>query len=319
MDRYKPGRNENNTDGITDKEKISSPEREIDPKSIALVTTTFYPKWSPEGDVSVDKVRGNLNILMLNEAKRKGYRVVVVDGGSSSGFVDRLKEEGIAPIPETEHSMSGSRRQAFNEGSALEGVKVIAWAEPEKVSIARDCLPEAVRPILDGRADIVIPKRGEESLRTYPAYQVEYEQKANKLFNGILRKHGLLPEDVEDLDVWFGPRFFKNDPELISLFTDKYEFDKRKLELDEIVDPDLWANAIFIPIIAALKNGYRVESVTVPYRHPPEQTALEKDDEKFRRKRDIQLKNIITVAMHFVRNLEQNPKSRLRKSQDDER
>ena len=155
-------------------------EREIDPKSIALVTTTFYPKWSPEGEVSVDKVRGDLNIEMLEEAKRKGYQTIVVDGGSSSEFIDRLQKEGVAPIHETEHSMSGSRRQAFNEGSTLEGVKVIAWTEPEKVSIARDCLPDAVQPILDGRADIVIPKRDEEAFKTYPPYQVEYEQKARK-------------------------------------------------------------------------------------------------------------------------------------------
>lgn len=295
-------------------EQSTMPEFEPNPHSIGIATTTFYKNWYP-GDVQeqnkVDKIRGNLAIQMLREATAKGFQIAVVDGGSSDAFRETLEEMGIITHAEQEKGMSGSRRQAFNEISRLEGVKVIVWAEPEKVSIARDCLPEAAMPILQGLADIVIPKRDTNAFATYPDYQKSYELRANHLYNEILRKHNLLPPDADDLDVWFGPRLLKNDPEILKLFLDKYEFDKRNLKLDEIVDPELWPNAIFLPVVAALKRGFRVKSVPVQYTHPSEQTEIETDSEAFRRKRDIQYKNNIVSTMHLVRLIENNPKSRL--------
>lgn len=218
----------------------------------------------------------------------------------------------MLPQSELERGMSASRQQALREATELEGIKVICWTEPEKVSLLRDCLLKAVLPILNNEADIVVPMRTDASFKTYPDYQVKYEQRSNRLWNDILRSRGLLPQESEDLDVWFGPKFFGNDPELVELFLKRYEFIKGKVRLHEIIKPELWPNATFLPIVAALHRGYRVMNVPVPYIHPAEQTEIEKDSSEFRRKRDIQRKNIIVSTVHFIRMLENIPYKRSR-------
>lgn len=283
-------------------------EREINPRSIAIVTTTFYKTFGTENQGAADQLRGELAIKTLELVKQKGYQIVVVDGGSCSAFLEQLRQMEITPSIEKVRGMSASRQQGFEEARNLEGVKVICWIEPERVSIVADCLQEAVRPILDGRADIVVPKRDSEALRTYPDYQTESEQRANRLLNAILKKQGLLPEETEDLDVWFGPKFFKNDPEIVKIFLERYEFEKRNLKLDEIVRPEMWPNANFFPIINALARGYRVMSVTVPYRHPAEQARFEQDNDEYRRKREAAFRDITTSVIHLVRLLKKDPK-----------
>ncbi len=301
--------------GKTGAEFPKSPELEVDPRSIAIATTTSYPKWYPgetqEHDV-VDKIRGDLAIQTIKEAKQKKYQVLVVDGGSSEAFKTELAGIETPFLPELERGMSPSRQQAFTETAKLEGVKVICWIEPEKVSVIRDCLPEAVLPILNDEADIVVPKRTDLSFKTYPDYQVKYEQRGNRLWNNILRARGLLAKDSEDLDVWFGPKFFRNNPELVKLFLNKYEFIKGKTDLHKIVKPELHPNAIFLPVVAALHKDFRVKSVDVPYIHPSQQTAIEVDDPKFIRTRDTQRKNIIVSTMHLIRLLEADPQKKSR-------
>lgn len=295
-----------------------SHEVEVEPRSIAIATTTFYPKWYP-GEVGnryiVDKVRGDLALRLLKEGKEKGHQMVVIDNDSSTAFKEEAEKTGVLFQLGIERGMSTGRRQAFQEASVNEAVKVICWTEPEKVFFIRDCLPAVILPILRGEADIVVPKRTEESYQTYPDYQVVVEKRSNREWNKILRSKGLLVDDQPDLDVWFGPKAFRNDPQILDLFLKKYQFRKRESELDKIIDPELWPNAIFLPIVAALHQGFRVKSVTVPYVHPKEQTEIEVNNPEFTRKRDIQKKNIIVSTIHFIRMLESNPKkvSRLEK------
>ena len=165
---------------------------------------------------------------------------------------------------------------------------------------------------MDGRADVVVPERDAEAWATYPKFQMEIEQEANRLWNEIMRKNGLLSPD-ENLDMWFGPKFFKNDPELVKLFMEQYQFDKRDLDLDKLVKPEMYSNALFFPVVQALADGRRVMSVPVPYRNPVAQTEFEKDSLEFRRKRDVQFKDIMTNTIHFIRMLKKNSKGRLRK------
>lgn len=297
-------------------ESTKEQELEINPRWIVVATSTFYPKWYP-GKVKkhdiVDKVRGDLAIEMFREATLKGYQVIVVDHGESpESFKTELTKVGVTPQFGGDLSMTARRQQAFREASKLEGVRVICYAEPEKVSIVRDCLPDAVLPLIQGKADIVIPKRDETAFRTYPNYQVEYEKRGNRLWNTLLREHNLMPKDAEDLDVWFGPRFFRNDPNILNLFLRRYEFKKRQLKLDQIVDLTLWPNSIFLPVVAALHEGFRVLGVNVPYKNPTEQTRIETDSQGFRRKRDIQYKSLIISTIHFIKMFENNSRSRIK-------
>lgn len=289
-------------------------KEQLNPHSIAIATTTFYPGWysgETKGLEDVDKIRGDLFIKLAKETQDKGFQLAVIDGGSSDAFTEEVKEMGVDITSQKEKGMSASRREVFIKASKLDGVKVISWIEPEKVSIIRDNLPFAVLPILQGSVEIVVPKRSDESFATYPAYQVSYEKRANLLWNKILISKGLLPVNQE-LDVWFGPKFFANKPKVLALFLRKYEYRKSGSELDKKVEPEQWANSIFIPIAAALQKGMRVASVDVHYEHPEIQFLSEKDDEKFKEKRELQLRNIIISTIHYIRLSESNPKSKLR-------
>ena len=286
-----------------DKEKVVEDKERLEPSSITVATTTFYKNWYP-GEVKDNKdafkIRGDLFIDFAKEVQSKGFGLVVVDGGSSNEFLKEMEKMRVKIIAQEEKGMSASRRQVFEEASNLSTTKVIAWTEPEKISIVRDCLPKAAEPILRGEADIVIPKRDEEAFKTYPEYQVKFEKKANLLWNKLLRSQGLLPVDQE-LDVWFGPRFFSNKPEVTRLFQRVYGFKESGIDLHRKVDPEKWANATFLPIVAALKEKLRVVSIDVAYRHPKGQSDSEVDSEEFRQRRELQLVGIVDTTLQYLR------------------
>lgn len=302
-------------------EETKTPETLIDGHVIGIATTTFYPKWYPgeDTDQSTDKVRGDLALQMIGEASKKNFQVNVVVGDQNQAFRDALSQiQGVAVTEEKEKGMSGSRRQALKEVSQRDGVKVFCWVEPEKVSIVEDCLPEAARLIIEGKTDIVIPSRDAEGFATYPGYQADFEQKANKKWNQIVKAHGLYPVEAPDLDMWIGPRFIKNDPELLDLFMQKREYDRQApiANSGRVHNADLWAGAIFLPIMRAMDAGYRVVSVPVPYRHPQRQTEQElgQDGPEFKKKRELQYHNIIIATVNEIRELEGSEKGRFRRA-----
>lgn len=96
-------------------EPSKMPEVELDPRSIAVVTTTFYPKWY-SGEIGdhdlVDKTRGDLAIKTLLKAQSKGFQYVVLDA-SNQEFQEELGRFGIRVLTERDKGMSASRRQAF--------------------------------------------------------------------------------------------------------------------------------------------------------------------------------------------------------------
>lgn len=281
------------------------PEYEINPKSIGIATATLYPDWHPGQTAnSISQVRGNIAINFVKEVKSAGYQIVVVDGGSSNEFKSELADLGIQVQPEQQKGMSPGRRQALKDVSNLPNVEVICWSEPEKVSFIRDCMSQSVIPILTGTADLVIPKRDEQSFSTYPDYQIHFEEKTNRAWNNILRAHHLLHPDSEDLDFCFGPRLFKNTPLVRELFMKAFNFSQRGLALDRIINPELWPDVSLLPIVSALHKGLRVVSMTVPYRHPEEQTRTETAMNDPRRKVDIQYKNAVVSLIEYIRLLE---------------
>lgn len=287
----------------------------IESSSVFITTSTRYPNWGEKNSRDNSKssqLRGNLTLEMVEESRKKGFSVTIVDGGSGDKFIKNAKESGADVYDQQYPGMSPGRREAFSISASNSKCKYICWLEPEKVSIVKDCLPQAIYLISTGDADIIVPKRDEKSFSTYPDYQVAYEKKANSMWNRLLRKHGLLGENDEDLDVWFGPKFFRNDKTLVGFFLSRYEFGQNIPKFLENVKPEDWANATFLAIPAALRAGYKIKSVEVPYIHPPEQTNLERDSVEFKRKRQYQLKSIIAVTNEFLK-LTTNKESYLRK------
>lgn len=304
------------TKELPSRESKSQPETLSNPSSIAIVIATHYPGWYKgelKGELTSDKLRGDLALETLISAKNQGFQIALVDGNSSQEFREALGENAITtPEQQKEKGPQGTaRRQGLGIAQGQEGVKVICETEPEKISLVSEALKLAAQPIQNGEADIVVPKRTEEGLSTLPSYQAQAERKANKLYNQILRAHKLLGKNDPDIDFWFGVRVFANKPEIVDLFTKKYEFNYGQSALHQIIQPDAYSNPIFFPIVEALKRRMRVKSVEVPYVHPKQQTEFEEGRPEFDRKRDIQRRAITTELIHLIRKLEKSPKSRL--------
>lgn len=301
---------------FTQKGKESS-ETLFNPRSIAIVTGTFYPTWyedDAKGPLSADKLRGDLALQSFQSAQQQNFQLVVVDGGSSEAFKRALEQNSFYFELQKQKGFSSARRQGIERAQILQEVKVIVQTEPEKVSMVSNCIQPASLPILKNEADIVIPKRDEESFLTYPKLQAEQEQKVNKLYNAILRKHKLLKEDDPDLDdIYWAQRFFANKPEITELFMKTYQYHRGNTKLDEKVNVEMYSNIQFFPIVEALHRGLRVNSVLVPYLHPQIQTAFEEGNLEFDTKRHVQRRTIITELVNFIRYLENSPKTRLSK------
>lgn len=275
---------------------------------IAFTTSVMCRNWY-DGELKdehdVDKIRGDLALETITRAADRGFQVVTVVDNQSRQFADVLREKGLAVYEQDENNLSGSRRQAIRIATKLKGIKAIVTAEPEKTPIV-DSLQRLTQPVLDGEADVVMPKREVIAFDTYPPEQAKREKQANAITNRFLRKEGLLPQDAPDLDFWVGVRVIRNDPKIIDLFMAKeqYKFDEHAEEVidEKHIDPqifnlDTWANALYIPIVKALRTGLRVKGVEIPYKHPPQQTQSEIGDPSFDAKRLLQLKNIILAMV----------------------
>ena len=259
-------------------------------------------------------MRGDLALQTFKSAHEQNFQIVVVDGGSSDAFKKALEQNNIYfEMQKQKGGYSPARRQGIERAETLQGVKVIVQTDPEKLSMVSDCIQTASLPILKGEADIVVPRRDKASFLTYPTFQTQQEQKANKLYNAILRAHGLLKDNDPDLDFWFGQRLFANTPELTKLFKTTYQYRKDNTELDKKINVEMYSSIQFFPIVEALHRRLRVESVLVPYRHPQIQTTFEEDNPDFDRKRLTQRRTIITELIHYIRQLENSPKTRLSK------
>lgn len=274
---------------------------------IAVVSITFFPKWYRGRVKSIkhtDKIRGDLALEAIKKASDIGYQVVIVDGKSSASFRKELGAiNNIHVIKRRSLKRSPARRMGYKKTVGLHDVKVIVTTEAEKVSFITDCLPLTAAPILKSEADIVVPKRDEELFKkTYPDYQFESETEGNKLYNEYLRSHHLLPENFDDIDIFFGPRAFANNRKILSIFIRRIKLRLGHLKIEsKIYDPEEYSNAQFFPIVLAAKKGLRIKSVKVPFKYP----LIQKENEEmgvrelFLAKRKMQELVILVELMHF--------------------
>ncbi len=274
-------------------------------QAVAIALITYYPKWyvgKLKKISNTDKVRGDLALEFIQKAINLGYQVVAVDGHSSKSFLKQLNQfSELKIIKRRGHKRSPAKRQAFKAASNLSEVKVIIATEAEKVSLI-DFLEVLVKPVLEEKVDIVVPKRQDDLFReTYPDYMYESEMEGNKLCNEQLKLSGILPKDANELDLFFGPRVFKNDKKVLALFLRKFLFSKEHF-LGEYFDPEELANTQFSPVIIALKKGFKVKSVTVPFSYPKVQKENESIGarEAFEGKRGSQRMGLLLELMHLL-------------------
>lgn len=226
----------------------------IDPyaNEVAVTISTFY-----NTDNSVEKIRSSIALRTINRIINLGYDLYIIDAGSSSDFIAKLDELGTSFIKDKPNL--GENKRKVLEAAYKSGKKVIVLMEPEKESLVSE-LYKTVKPIIEGKADIIIPKR--LSLTSYPKYQ-QYSEAIGNLYIKELIGY--------DLDIFFGPR-------VISREMADYFLDRKK-------DYDNNWNILYLPILQAIKDKKKVISVDVNYIHPKEQTEIEEHNLDFYFKR----------------------------------
>lgn len=274
----------------------------FDSSSVAITTITYFPKWYRgilRSLKHTDKVRGDLALEFAKKATKLKYKIVLVDGGSSKTFIKELSDiKNILVVKRRSKKRSPGKRIGIKIASKLPGVKIIVVSEAEKVSIVTDCIPQIARPIMEGVADIVVPKREENLFKSsYPEYMFESEIEGNKIYNEILISNNLLEPSYEGLDMFFGPRAFRNDSKIIAIFMKKYH-----IFSSEHFDSEEWSNTLFFPIVLALIKKLKVKSVTVPFSYPEKQKKNEEvsAEDVFIEKRRAQKMGLLIELLHFM-------------------
>jgi len=278
-------------------------------KRIAIVVITYYPDWYQGKLRSIkqtDKIRGDLAIDFLKKTSQLGYNVIVGDGKSSKSFLKVISQMPNLVIFKSRSSKRfGRKKQIIKHASKLPKVQVIIMTEPEKISII-DNISALTEPILNGQADIVIPKRENSFFeKTYPKYQYQSEIEGNKLYNEILRTNGFL-KDNKDLDLFFGPRVFLNQSNIVSLFIKRFKLKiNKEAFLDYYFDIEDYSANLFFAIILALKKKFRIKSVEIPFSYPKIQKENEENGSRktFEEKRKFQKLTILIELLYFIAHL----------------
>lgn len=241
---------------------------------VAILTTTRY--------ASVKETRFKLAREMMREALEAEYDVVVVDSSPDPKIQQKLAElrpTQLVEVPkllifkQQNDGMGAGRRELF--GVARDGHDdltfdigpfspmtresspgIFLWTEPEKKGTAK-LIPQIVKPIEDGKADIVVVCRTLESTATYPRFQQISEEIADRVYMEITGLSG-------------GPM---HGPVAFTGAAARYfaECDPKALGFPEIEDTYLQHYAPFF----AMRDGLRVVAVPVNFIYPPEQKAEE--------------------------------------------
>ncbi|MCL4352871.1 MAG: hypothetical protein M1484_00655 [Patescibacteria group bacterium] len=289
----------------------------IDPRSIAICAATFYKTWMPGERTApnIDIDRGDASLQAFELAQRAGYQMVVVDGGSSDAYLNEARERGVLLLSQQEKSISSAKRQAFKAAQESKGCRFIILIQPEKDSIIKD-VPQIIRPIYSDGADVVVASRDPILFRdTYPSFQYESENWANRQCNRIAHLMKILPLGA-NLDWFFGVKVFRNTPEIVALFVRKFQITDESYAKKNNLDPERYFDVDFFPIVEALRIGKRVVDVQVPFEYPRPQKEMEETlQEKFVEKRRLQRRSILTEYVQYFRLLTKSQKNKLMESE----
>lgn len=289
------------------------------PNKVAFAVITSYPKWYRGKLRSIkhtEKIRGDLALEFAHKVLEAGYYLVISDHNSPKTFLKELPStQSLILIRRKKEGSSGhGKRVAIEKAVRIPGAEVIILCEPEKVSVVTSCMHQLVESVLQGKADIVIPRRSENLFKsTYPQYMYESETEGNRIYNEALRSNNILSRTMPNFDWFFGPRAIKNDKKVIALLKRKYVFTGVSF-LENLYSPDQYSNVQFFPIVAALKKKLRVLDVEVPFRYP----EIQKENEDigardiFILKRNLQRVTLLIDLMHFISYLERKKSSGLK-------
>ena len=254
-------------------------------KNLIIYTGVYMP---PEGDKDrkIYENRSPIWFETFDNAQRLGIKLVVRnDGGLPEEMVKRIKGyENITIVEKTApNTLGGGRRETLQKAINIakeDGIlnPVFLWTEPEKDDlITEKALLPLVREVNAG-TNIAVAERKEEAWAQLPPFQRWIERRANKRANQAVPQDSDKPEG--ELDFWFAPRAFDKTGAKYFL---AYNSDKGRL--------DLW-DAIFVPIIDAIKAGEKVRGVPLDFLYNEIQINNESDESN----REIKIKRMEQYA-----------------------
>lgn len=236
-------------------------------ESNTYLATTIYAKYETRSE----RIRVDLALATINQAREHGYGIVVVDGGSPEKFIYEMLDLNALVYHQENPGMGNARRQALRQAqdkTSLNGA--VVWLEPEKCNLVSHIDPAADK-VVNENYDLVMFRR--DSLDSYPpeqAYMYKMGALAFRYLTGI------------DCDFLFGPVALSN--RSVDYFL-AYKSDYG----------DVW-DSIHIPKLHIIRAGLPWTQVDINYRHPPEQTEVEAGDMNLFRKR-IEQMSVISEAL----------------------
>jgi hypothetical protein len=214
-----------------------------------IVSITYYKKSS--------EIRFGLAKKFVEKAVAEGYPVVIVDGSPDPVIGQQLQQTGARVFPQLHKGTGACQRQAFfhaNEVAMETDSKIIFWSEPEKHDIVRS-IEGITKPIKNNMADVIVPRRSNDSWESWPKFQQTTEKLANKAFNNAF--------GTACFDPMFGPVAFSR--EHGSTFM---TFDAKLFEISDVYIQH------FVPMLL-LYRGKAVCTIEVEMEYPQEQKAEE--------------------------------------------
>lgn len=233
---------------------------------IVIATTTLNTD-----KTTYEKIRADLALKTIIEAKSHHFNVLIVDGGSSSVYVDRMIELGADVVSQEESGMGNARRQSLRLAREISDKhEAIVWLEPEKYTLI-PFIAKVADKIIYHNNDMAMFRR--RSLKSYPPEQ-EYTYKMVALAFKYLT-------NIES-DFLFGPvALSRGAVDYFLSYKSKYG--------------DVW-DSIHIPKLHIIYDQLPWTQVTVDYKHPQEQTTAEQGNMSLFVKRVEQIR-VITQAL----------------------
>lgn len=239
-------------------------------KNIVIATTaTTYTANNP--------LRINLARKMFEEANRLHYMICCVE--CTEGEVENLlfgkPLPNVIRIPSGLKTTGEDRRKAIAKAMEIAGDHGFwAWVEPERIDFVKT-IPFLLEPILQGKADIVVPERSEECWNQLHSAQWMSEKAINQIWEIFTHTR---------LDIACGPKLGNRAAGQYFLqYKGNYG--------------DIW-DSTNCPLQYMLADGLRIANRQWNFLYPKEQVEIEIETPQLKEKRLLQFTNL-AKAIHY--------------------
>ncbi len=144
-----------------------------------------------------DSSEGGKIIKTVRELIKYNHDAIAVDGGSSKETIGGMRKSGVKIYRQKGKGIGSAMKESIKHAYDA-GADVIVYMESDKYAYPRE-IGKTIMPILDGKADLVVPCRSVKSFLTYPPFQILTESIINASLSLILNGFA---------DYTYGPRAF---------------------------------------------------------------------------------------------------------------